>query len=80
MSLDKDAKKYVQYLNFAVFGLSGCLTGALFAGPGTGWPWLLGAVLFQFWALWSLAEARHCKVLSAIQAVPVAVKLLDEIE
>jgi hypothetical protein len=80
MSLDKEAKKYMQYFSVAVFGFSGCLTASMISGSSAGLPWLLGAMLFQFGALWSLVEGRHLKLLSAVQAVPVAVKLLEEDE
>jgi fatty acid desaturase len=78
ISLDKRAQKYKQYFGIATVGLSACLTAAFLNGSAGGWPWLLGAFLFLFGGLWSLVEARHTELLSAIQALPVAIKLVSE--
>jgi fatty acid desaturase len=73
-ALERDAKSYARYFSTSVACFSGCLVASFLAGPGQGWVWLLGALLFMGAGLVFLIEARHAALLSSIQAVSSAVR------
>ena len=62
-SLRKELTIQGRWFNTSAIGLSICLGVAFQAGVSAGWPWLLGAILTLFTALWARIDQQTTQVL-----------------